>query len=268
MSNIEARGVILGILAGVAVEIIVGGVLTVVGAITLWVGLLMIGVGAVLLVIVLWYVFKHKPASNPLEQEARRERASLRQQYRNREEIPKMLLEIHQYVAKEVGEQKIPQDLGRTIFMDLVKTMSKQAVLLLLVYAYLPPARTVIKLDSITPRLLRDWVVALGIHDFGPAAVAKTEPYNTQYQQLLEYETGLPQLVVQKINRFLMLSNLLNSLMLLRPTQPFWNDTGISARARRFLPPFGTYLETSIDTEIGRLVAEVSEDIEQFLLGE
>ncbi|MBF8265372.1 MAG: hypothetical protein HW384_1236, partial [Dehalococcoidia bacterium] len=153
----------------------------------------------------------------------REERTKLRQVYANRTELPKLLNELHQCNIEIVGKQKISkkqaQPLAKAFFLRCINLKLLWSVF----YFFVPFFRK--WFPSYTEKTTVEYAMTFNavLKDFklGSLSIMSSPVYLSKYHQIREYEIGLPSKLIDRITGYIVLSNALSSLMLMREGSGF-----------------------------------------------
>lgn len=197
----------------------------------------------------------------------REEKIKARQIYANRNELPKMLYELNQCNTEVIAKQKISKKKA----LPIAKAFFLRCINLRLIWAifyFLFP----FVMRRLSPQYAEKATIEYAItfnsvlKDFnlGSLSIMKDPVYLKQYNQIKEYEVGLPPKLVGQVTGYILLSSALNSLMLLQEDSPLWQHIRFVNRVKSYLP----YMSLSIDSRMSKLSGDISKSIENFLTGE
>ena len=183
-------------------------------------GIIIISVGSTIsiaLFYLAYILYRHQLKNQPLVQEQRETRAKHRQIYADRVTIPKLLLQLHEYVITEVSKQQIPSEIAIPLRSKLLKATDRSSLFFIVISYFLPrPLKNIsVKFSILSmPIIIRNWNVVFSKYDLGTLVIAQLDSYKVLYQQITDSKLVLPPNTVKKIDRCIMVSELFSSVVL------------------------------------------------------
>lgn len=197
----------------------------------------------------------------------REEKIKARQIYANRNELPEMLYALNQCNAEVIAKQKISNKQAIPIARAFFLRSINPRLIWAMFYFIVPFAMRKIS-PQYTEKATTNYAITFNsvLKDFklGSLSVMKDPDYLTKYNRIKEYEVGLPPKLVGQIAGYIVLSNALNSLLLLREDSALWQHAKFINRVKNYLP----YMSIAIDSRLSKLSGDISQSIEGFLIGE
>lgn len=200
----------------------------------------------------------------------------IKQERLTKSQIPNKLLNIDNYLAKVVESQNLSAETIISMANKIFRWYDWFTVLFMGLTYSTSILRRIFKNTHINFVVRFAARFNLALREYGLGTLPTNEndkEYLQTYREIVQLESGLPSYITAKIHRNILLSLSLNSLRILRPDSPFWNDIEakkIKPSLRKVLILMRNSLSMfmiQIDSAIVALRGEIAGDIERYIDG-
>lgn len=232
--------------------------------------------------LLVWIEKKHLKKRLQIDQQRwsrlRQEKIEYRKSYENKKELPEKLLSLDRILTKGIEHQKLSDNQFILLMKGTFNWMSWPILIIVAVTYGNPITRRMFqKLHfNFTVQTAIRMNTLLKNYRIGTLPITTDKSYNTLYQEIITLENGLPPKIIAHINLAILLSNVINCLRLINAGQPFWKKLKYKTPMQEKLyQPLVlklkdglSYLTLQIDDSMSKIRAQVSTDIEGFLMGD
>jgi hypothetical protein len=194
----------------------------------------------------------------------REERIKNRRGYVKTKNIPIKLYELHTLSKRFMKELRISERQLKSIEPELIKTIGKIRAFIALVIVKLPrPILLHLKpAQSFMYKIIFDFDSALKVG--GIENLREDPEYIAKNDEILYIREGLPTNIINQIDNYIMMSNMLDMLFLFSVSQPFMKKWPLPTGTKILLP----YLSQAVDSQLSSINGNIAHSIERFLVGD
>ncbi len=198
--------------------------------------------------------------------------ANYRQYFLEKKQIPERLFAIDLYLKSAVMSQRMTGKIFVDAMHHWLNWRDIPTFILLTIIWFLPIKHRFLPTFQVNWALkyCMRWNITMREHRLGTLPIIESDTtYCKMYEELMHIENGLPQKTTGKIHRFVNISIPLNSLRLLSPEQPFWNELYAKKGMERLLQTSRNAMSVlllPLDAILTNLRSEIAQDIENYFV--